>query len=127
MKVRSRVFTSSRFVGWLAGGGVRALNVDLHFALAANGAGYRLVAAFARVDVVVAVSFAAVDRDPHILEQRAILVLELRGVGGADREYGAALLDLREGEFGRLLLDRCRDHGTGRRGERAPLAHGALR
>ena len=62
--------------------------------VAANLAALRLVAAFARVNVIVAVALAAVHGDPDVLEQCAILVLKLRGMRRAHGEKRAVLLDL---------------------------------
>ena len=70
-----------RFIGCLPGGGVLALDVNLHFACAADCAGQQLVAALARVYVVVTVSRLSVDCDPYIFQKGAILIFELRGDG----------------------------------------------
>ena len=75
------------------------MDIDLDVTRAMNLAGFRLVAALARMDVVVAIAGAAVDGDPDILEQAAIFVLESSRGRGANREDGAVLLHLGELEF----------------------------
>src|SRR5579864_4279324 len=72
---------------------VRIGEIKLDIALATDVT-TALVAAFMRVDIVVAATIAAVERNPDVLEHGAVLVLILRGAGGADREDGAILLDL---------------------------------
>src|SRR6202790_854496 len=62
------------FVAWLAGGGRSASEFNLHVTLANNISSGGLVVAFARVNVVVATAVVAVDGDPNVLEQGAILV-----------------------------------------------------
>jgi hypothetical protein len=57
------------------------------------------------VDVVVAAAVVAVDGDPDVLEQGAILVFILGGVGGADGEELAALVCADVREFGGFLLN----------------------
>ncbi len=101
------------FISRFSGGRIRALDIDLDVTRAVNLAGFRLVAALARVDVVVAIAGASVDRDPDVFEQAAIFVLESGGRGSANREDGAVLLHLGELEFCGLLLN-----GGGHRGRR---------
>ena len=102
------------------------MDIDLHVARAMNLAGFRLVAALARVDIVVAIAGAAVDGDPDVFEQAAIFVLESRGGGCTNREDGAVLLHLGELEFRGLLLDGG-GHRSGRGAARARCLNRALR
>ena len=101
------------FVGRLAGSWRGAGKIDLDVALAYDVSGGGLVIAFAGVNVVVAAAVVAVNGDPDVLEEGAILVFILGGVRGADGEESAALVCADVGEFGGLLLDRCGDGGRG--------------
>src|SRR5271156_5905276 len=74
---------------------IRIREVNFNITLAADVLG-ALVAAFARVYVVVAAAVAPVEGDPDVLKHSAILVFVLRGVGGANGEYRSLLLDFRE-------------------------------
>ena len=85
-------------------GTLSGLQINLHFALAEHAAGVGLVAALARVDVVVAIAGAAVHGDPHVVEQGAIFFFELGGVGRAQGKDGAPFLNVRVGEIRGLLL-----------------------
>src|ERR1700690_1483207 len=105
--------------------GICALHVNLHLALAADASGQRFVAAFASVDIVVAVPFTAVHRDPNIPKEGSILILEFSGVRGTDGEYRAALLDIGVRKVIGLLLDLGRN-GRRRSAARADAAHGTL-
>src|SRR4029077_4763955 len=71
--------------GSLSGRHTGSCDVNLHLAFAQDCAGLRIVAAFASMDVIVTAGVAPVDRDPHVLEHGAVLVLEFGGVG---RAYG---------------------------------------
>jgi hypothetical protein len=64
----------------------------LHIAFADDVACGGLVITFSGVNVVVAAAIVAVDGDPDVLEEGAILVFILRGVRGADGEECAALV-----------------------------------
>ena len=101
------------FVGGLAGSGSGAgeINLDVTFADYVAGGGF--VITFAGVNVVVAAAVVAVDRDPDVLEQGAILVFILGGVRSADGEELAALVCADIGKFGGFLL-----HGFGNWGRR---------
>ena len=114
------------FIRRFARGGVRALNIDLDVTGAMDFAGLGLVAAFVRVDVVIAIAGAPVDGDPDVFEQAAIFVLEARGGGSANREHGAVLVHLGELEFRGLLLNGGR-HPGGRGVARARCLNRALR
>jgi hypothetical protein len=46
------------------------------------------------MNIIVAISFAPIDRDPDILKQRAIFVFVLGGVRCANSEKRSILLDL---------------------------------
>jgi hypothetical protein len=63
------------------------------------------------VNVVVAAAIVAVDGDPDVLEEGAILVLILGGVRSADGEELAALVCADVGEFRGFLLDGFGDGG----------------
>ena len=64
------------------------------------------------MNVVVAGAVVAVNGDPDVLQQGAILVLILSGVRSADGKERAALVGAYIGKFGGSLLDRF---GDGRR------------
>jgi hypothetical protein len=64
------------------------------------------------VNIVVAAAVVAVEGDPDVLEESAILVLILGGMGSANGEKGAALVGAHIGKFGGLLLH---GFGNGRR------------
>jgi hypothetical protein len=100
------------FVSGFAGSGSSAGEIDLDVTLADDVAAGGLVITFAGVNVVVATAVVAIDGDPDVLEEGAILVFKLSGVGSADGEELAALIGADIGEFGGLLLYRC---GDGRR------------
>jgi len=100
----------ARLTGTRGGRGAREVNLDV--ALADDVSAGRLVIALAGVNVVVAAAVVAVDGDPDILQQGAILVFILSGVRSADREKRAALVAAYVGEFGGSLLD---GFGDGRR------------
>jgi hypothetical protein len=97
------------FIGGLAGGGSGAGEVNLDVTFADDVAAGRLVITFAGVNVVVAAAVVAVDGDPDVLEQGAILVFILGGVRSADGEELAALVCADVGEFGGFLLYRFGD------------------
>jgi hypothetical protein len=100
------------FLGGLAGSRRGAGEINLDVALADDVSAGGLVIAFAGVNVVVAAAIVAVDGDPDVLEEGAILVFILGGVRSADGEELAALVGADVGEFGGFLLNRC---GDGRR------------
>src|SRR5579875_668763 len=69
------------------------IDLDLDASLAARAAGLRIVAAFARVDIVVLFPVTAVNRDPDVFQQRPAVILELRHLGGAQGEERPSLID----------------------------------
>ena len=91
LKDRLLVVTCCCIGGRLAGSRIHAFHINLHFLIAADVAGKRLVTALWCANIVVAASVSAVDGDPDVLQQRAILILELGGVGSANCKNGAAL------------------------------------
>ena len=78
------------------------------------------------MNIVVAISVAAVNRDPDVLQQRAIFILELRGVRSANGEKRAVLLRHSKTRIRGLLLD-ARRHQRLDRAARPGFADGALR
>ena len=109
------------FVGGLAGSGSGAGKINLDVALADDVTAGRLVITFAGVNVVVAAAVVAVDGDPDVLEEGAILVFILGGVRSADGEELTALVCADVGEFGGFLL-----YGLGDRRRRVLAGAGGL-
>src|SRR4029077_5540516 len=73
-----------------------AVQIDLHIAGAANALLRRQVIASARMQIVKALSGAAIGCDPYILQQAAATFGEFRGSRGAHREFRTVSNHLRE-------------------------------